>query len=351
MDTIITSLPPDVGAILMKNVSIIQVVAMFSIGAYNALETAIVTFDAFKRYSGLYFWSMQVASWGILVHALPAMARFVSQASNLSTSIPFVIGWYAMVTGQAVVLYSRLDLVVRHMERVRWVLWMIVGNFFILHVPMTVLFFGLNQGDARFVQPAAIYDRIQVTGFCVQEIIICGIYIYKAVQALKPMIQTRGRNGRNAIIHLLWINIIVVLLNILLLLTEFKLHYIQVSFKTVVYSIKLKLEFSVFNRLVSLTSTQPSLSHYEPEDWRRPSKTSLLDKIFPWVSVTSDKSVRAEAGQRNTSQEGCTELTEGSVSPGSTSSTRLSATSPTTASSSLAALELDLSQFSSRFDV
>jgi hypothetical protein len=213
---------------------------------------------------------------------------------------------------------------------------------------MTVLFFGLNQGDARFARPAAIYDRIQVTGFCVQEIIICGIYIYEAVRALKPMVQTRGRSGRNAIIHLLWINIIVVLLNMLLLLTEFKLHYIQVSFKTVVYSIKLKLEFSVFNRVVSLTSTQPSLSHYEPEDWRRPSKTSLLDKIFPWVSVTPDRSVRAGAGQRNAPQGGCT---EGSSSPGSTSSTRLSGTSPTASSNSLPTLELNLSPFSSRSDV
>ncbi|KAJ5778450.1 hypothetical protein N7520_001696 [Penicillium odoratum] len=351
MDTIITTLPPDVGAILMKNVSIIQVVSMFAIGAYNTLESAIVTFDTFKRYSGLYFWSMQVASWGILVHALPAMARFVSQTSNLSKSIPFIIGWYAMVTGQAVILFSRLDLVVRDFKKVRWVLWMIVGNFFILHVPMTVLFFGLNQGDARFARPAAIYDRIQVSGFCAQEIIICGIYIYKAAQALKPMIQTRGRNGRNAIIHLLWIKIIVVLLNMLLLLTEFKLHYIQVSFKTVVYSIKLNLELSVFNRLVSLTSSQPTLSPYEPQDWRRSSKTSLPDKILPWVSVRPDETVRSSAGRRDALRGASAGLTGASVSPGSTSSTRLSVTFPTASSKCLPALELNLSQFSSRLDV
>jgi len=357
MDTTITSLPSDIGAILMKNVSIIQVVSMFSIGAYNALETGIVTFETFKCYSGLYFWSMQVASWGILVHALPAMARFVSQASNLSTSIPFIIGWYAMVTGQAVVLYSRLNLVVRNMEKVRWVLWMIVGNFFILHVPMTVLFFGLNQGDARFARPAAIYDRIQVTGFCVQDLIICGIYIHEAIRALKPMTQTRGHNIRNAIIHLLWINIIVVFLNILLLVTEYKLHYIQVSFKTVVYSIKLKLEFSVFNRLRSLMSTQPSMSRYDPEDRRRPSKTSLLDKILPWVSVTSDRSVKAGAAQREIPRSACAAPHEGSICPRSTSSIWLSEnqnpsiTPPTGSSDSLPTLELNLSQFSPRMDV
>jgi hypothetical protein len=83
MDTLMTSLPPNVGAILMENISIIQIVSMFSIGAYNALETGIVTFDTFKRYRGLYFWSMQFASWGILVHAIPAMARFISGVQPL----------------------------------------------------------------------------------------------------------------------------------------------------------------------------------------------------------------------------------------------------------------------------
>ena len=156
MDTLMTSLPTNVGAILMENISIIQIVSMFSIGAYNALETGIVTFDSFKRYRGLYFWSMQFASWGILVHAIPAMARFISQASNLPTSIPFMIGWYAMVTGQAVVLYSRLHLVFSDVRKVRWALWMVITNACILHIPMTVYF-----GSSTAVQEpcAFIPDR------------------------------------------------------------------------------------------------------------------------------------------------------------------------------------------------
>lgn len=55
MDTVITNLPPKVGAILIENFSIIQIVTMWSIDAYNALETAIVTFDTFKHYRSLYF--------------------------------------------------------------------------------------------------------------------------------------------------------------------------------------------------------------------------------------------------------------------------------------------------------
>lgn len=102
-------------------------------------RTGIITFDTFKHYRGPNFWSIQAASWEILVHALPAMARFISQASNLPTEIPFMIGWYVMVTGQAVVLYSRLHLVVSDVRNVRWVLWMIIRNAFNFHIPMTVL--------------------------------------------------------------------------------------------------------------------------------------------------------------------------------------------------------------------
>lgn len=38
MDTVIISLLPKVGAILMENIEIIEIVSMFLIGAYNALE-------------------------------------------------------------------------------------------------------------------------------------------------------------------------------------------------------------------------------------------------------------------------------------------------------------------------
>ncbi|KZN94185.1 hypothetical protein EN45_043740 [Penicillium chrysogenum] len=331
MDTLMTSLPPNVGAILMENISIIQIVSMFSIGAYNALETAI---------------SMQFASWGILVHAIPAMARFISQASNLPTSIPFMIGWYAMVTGQAVVLYSRLHLVFSDMRKVRWVLWMIITNACILHIPMTVFFFGLNRGDARFARPAAIFDRIQSTS----------------------AITIRGRDGRNAIIHLFCINILVVILNVLLLLAEYKLHYIQVSFKTVVYSVKLKLEFSVLNRLRLLTSTNPCICQHGPEDSRRSNDKNIFGMASSRPVIAPDVSSQSGATQTDmprslrpssiygydetlgeTSSENM--MPPGDVYSSATLSEGHSNTLPGGSSETLPALELSLSQFSPKFDV
>jgi hypothetical protein len=144
---------------------------------------------------------------------------------------------------------------------------------------MTVLFFGLNHGDARFARPTTIFDRIQLTGFCIQDSIIYGIYIDEAFRTFKTISIIRGHHSRSAIIHLLWINILVVFLNILLLLAEYKLHYIQVSFKTVVYSIKLKLEFSVLNRLSLVVRS--CTYQCGSEERRRSSCMTLFKKKLP----------------------------------------------------------------------
>ncbi|CAL5871583.1 uncharacterized protein PFLUO_LOCUS5836 [Penicillium psychrofluorescens] len=280
MDTFLSSLPPHVGEVLMENFTIVEIIAMFSIGCFNAVEVALSTFETFKRYRGLYFWSIQIASWGILVHAVPAQIRYVSVAPGLPMCIPFIIGWYAMVTGQAVVLYSRLHLVVQDIYHVRWVLAMIITNFFALHVPMTVLFFGLNLGDMRFEKPAQIYDRIQLTGFCIQDFVICGIYIREALRALKPVLEVKGREGRKVIYHLIWVNVIVVVLNITLLLAEHKAHYIEVSYKAVIYSIKLKLEFYVLNRLRELTRISPCMCQRNQANHRPSIDINVFDLVI-----------------------------------------------------------------------
>ncbi|CAG8891833.1 unnamed protein product [Penicillium egyptiacum] len=254
MDTAMTSLPPEVSAILNTNFTIVQVVAMFSIGAWNSLEVVIGIFERFKRYRGLYFWSMQIAAWGILLHAIPAQVRYTTQANSVSMSVPFLFGWICMVTGQAVVLYSRLHLVVSDVRHVRWVLWMIIANFFILHIPMTVLFF-LNVGNISPGHVLVIYDHLQTTGFAIQDTVMCAIYIREALRALKPVFEFRGTQGRKIIYRILFVNLVGILLNVCILIANYKVHYIVISFKTVAYSIKLKLEFHALTQLRELTRT------------------------------------------------------------------------------------------------
>ncbi|CDM32685.1 unnamed protein product [Penicillium roqueforti FM164] len=121
----------------------------------------------------------------------------------------------------------------------------------------------------------------------------------------------RGRDSRNAIIYLFYINILIIILNVLLFLAEYKLHYIQVSFKTVVYSVKLKLEFSVLNCLRLLTKQPKPIYHISSENMILPRDV--------YSSAT---------------------LSEGHLN-----------TLPGSSSETLPTLELSLSQFLPKFDI
>jgi hypothetical protein len=76
------------------------------------------------------------------------------------------VGWYAMVTGQSVVLWSRLHLLVEGGKIIQWTKWMVIDAI-VLHIPTTALTFGSN-GDINlqsFVKGYNIYEKVQMVGF------------------------------------------------------------------------------------------------------------------------------------------------------------------------------------------
>lgn len=57
----------------------------------------------------------------------------------------------------------------------------IIVNGVTLHTSTAITTIGSNSKLAhRFLEPYAIMERIQVTGFFVQELILSGLYVYKA---------------------------------------------------------------------------------------------------------------------------------------------------------------------------
>lgn len=231
------------------------IAGLFAIACYNCLEILISLLSRFKRHDGLYFWSMLTATLGIVLHSIVVLLRYYSLGPNFLLCVLTCVGWYGMVTGQSVVLYSRLHLIVEDKSKTRWVLYMIIINFFILHVPTTVLFLMSNtqRYESRFIGPFNVYERIQLAGFCIQETVISGLYIWETARGLKPIFAVRKDMERKVIRYLVIVNILVILLDISLIVTQYMSHFnIQTTYKPVVYSIKLKMEFVVLNKLLLL---------------------------------------------------------------------------------------------------
>lgn len=82
---------------------------------YNAIELITMIFLTFTRHRGLYYWSLLISSIGIIPYSLGFFLKFDNQAPGELRWLPVVIltvGWYPMITGQSLVLWSRLHLLV-----------------------------------------------------------------------------------------------------------------------------------------------------------------------------------------------------------------------------------------------
>lgn len=213
------------------------VIASFTtIAWYNVVELTVLIQTFFKRRAGFYYYSLLVATYGIFIHCLGQFLKFFHIADNghNSTDIGYTViaftGWCAMVTGQSIVLYSRLHLVVQA-HWVRWVLVYIIVDGVVLHGVTGVLTFLVNCSDnpAPYIPIYSIVEKIQVSLFFVQECVLSGIYIWKTSEMLRsegPLFNAnknaRGSRGRKVLVHTLLMSAFIIVLDITTLGLEFK---------------------------------------------------------------------------------------------------------------------------------
>jgi hypothetical protein len=192
---------------------------------------------------------------GIIPYDLGLMLNFFDVIRNKMVTIIFIdSGWHLMVTGQSVVMYSRLHLLATDTKVIKYVLAMIIANWFISNVPTTVFVFGASSSNPRpYNKPYAVWERLQLCMYFVQESIIAGIYIYYVVKLLQVG-ENQAQNGRSRSVmesavvwsrhskkvlkHLIYVNIGIILLDITLLTMEFIGHYeLQVLYKVLILSL------------------------------------------------------------------------------------------------------------------
>lgn len=233
----------------------ITIATLAGITWYNAFELIILVFVTFSQYNGLYFWSLFVSSsLGLIPYSLGFLLKFFALSTDEPWLPIFLLtpGWWCMVTGQSIVLYSRLHLVLSNQAVLRRVLFMIIFDAIILHIPTTILTFGANLADPAKTWTCGynFMEKFQMTVFCIQEFTISGLYIWETVKMLRL---DRDRAKAKIQWQLLIINAIIVIMDIGLLVAEYMGYYMmETMLKGAVYSIKLKLEFAVLGKLIHL---------------------------------------------------------------------------------------------------
>lgn len=211
-------------------VNALVIVSFLTVAWYNVAELTVLIQFFFKRHSGWYYYSLLVATWGIFLHGLGMLFKFYRIThSNIANTVITWLGWIMMVTGQSIVLYSRLHLVVQA-PWVKWILVMIICNALVLHTTTGVLTFltNLASNPQPWLGPYSVVERVQVTIFFLQEVVLSGIYIWKTTVMLRsegPLFNrrenARGDRGRKVLMHTIGINFVIICLEITLLGLEF----------------------------------------------------------------------------------------------------------------------------------
>ena len=86
----------------------VTIVICCALALYNALLLLMLIFMTFRRFQGLYFWSLVIASAGIIPYCLGFMIEYFQLTAQVAGLVITTVGWPMLVTGQSLVLYSRL---------------------------------------------------------------------------------------------------------------------------------------------------------------------------------------------------------------------------------------------------
>ncbi|KAK8118280.1 uncharacterized protein PG998_006561 [Apiospora kogelbergensis] len=224
------------------------VTVLLSIALWNAFEMVPLVFFTFKRFRTLYFWSICAATLGVM---MCTTSQFIStwgpapfDRTRLIASCISCIGWAPMVTGQSLVLYSRLHLLNVSPRTLKIVRFLIILDGVTLHTIGTAFTLEpLITHSTRLEHVYKLFEKIQITAFMAQEFMLSGIYLWKAHELLgqfdSPFHLGRSRLSPCRI--------------------EPK-DKVQLSYKTFAYALKLKIELGILNQLVGFVRRVHSMN-------------------------------------------------------------------------------------------
>ena len=232
------------------------VIVFLALAVSHSLEVFVRIFRRFRSYRGVYFYALIAASLGIIIHAFGYFIRNY----NVCDSIPLEItmacgGGILMITGQSIVLWSRLHLISSG-KTDKWLLYMIIADCIVVQGGATTLMTGSSLAKpGKWLQIYEKWEIFQVTWFVFQECVISGLYIYRTFILMRSSAVFRGPDAKRLFNHLIAVNSVVIALDVTILAFQYAgLYEVQTSWKTLAYTIKLKLEFDILNQLVDFTT-------------------------------------------------------------------------------------------------
>ncbi|KAE9961738.1 hypothetical protein EG328_001813, partial [Venturia inaequalis] len=169
--------PPKLDNILPFNPVVYNLIASFhAITFWICFELMIHVFFTFQRRGSLYFWSILLATWAIVMTTIfEVLVLWVVPFSNIVVLGTQRVFSAFMYSGFSWVLYSRLHLVIQSSKILRIIFWTIVATGVSCNLPgiLDICIPSLMRNPKLF----EIFSGTDIV-FSVQEIVLSSVYIY-----------------------------------------------------------------------------------------------------------------------------------------------------------------------------
>ncbi|KAF2728294.1 hypothetical protein EJ04DRAFT_477555 [Polyplosphaeria fusca] len=233
--------------------------AFLGIAWYITIELNVRIAFRFTRGS-IYLWSVLTCAWGILLQGLSITLLNFNVWTDYSATVVIHLTWFAFVSSQSVVLYSRLNLVLKKPGMYRWVLYLLIFNNIAFGLSTVIL--GLvsrhpSMEHHRLLGSVYLnWDKVELSAFFIVETIISLLYIYETHRhLLSTTLVKNTRTSRMVLKNLIWVNVFIIALDCSLLGLCFAGYFfLQGYYKATVYAIKLRTEFAILNDLRTAVS-------------------------------------------------------------------------------------------------
>ena len=249
----------------------------FALTFYLLIDVNLGIYRAFRRRTGLYYWSMIIGIWACALNCVGlVLDRFKSNATTIwPLWTAFVLfGWAVYCPAELLVLYSRLHLINQNLTFQRWLLVYLLCASFVIIVPCLVLnwpAYNANSTVSSLWSPRmAISTRADQICFTVLEATISCVYIWDLLKLLKLKSTVRQRRVMR---DLVCVNIICISLDCIEVVLVF-LNEVSLAFpvQTLSYMLKFKLEFVVLNQLMAVAAKGHRKETFEERRYHQTSK-------------------------------------------------------------------------------
>jgi hypothetical protein len=251
-------------------------VALYAVALWIALELIFQVHVTFRRWGGLYYWTVLMTSIGVGLHVsafIPKTFWLLTIATEIGTTVIVKTADVLEQTGFCLVLYSRLNLVMRAQNQryLKWILTLILVSSFLVHTPTIIFTIGYNTRHSFWFRHALVAEGFIVLWFTILELCLSTTYTYYTARLVKESSvlvahsverEQSKKTRRNLLLFMIFAQIITFTFDLTMcVLIGLRTRY-KPPFIPFFYGVKLKVEFMALNQLQNLVQPNVNMFHF-----------------------------------------------------------------------------------------